>query len=109
MLPSERKLPGYLGAGPRVSRLFQALTSISHETMSTVTALESTPVTAMHSMTQDTPKHEQNAPPVRIPVLLPDMFVSFMARKPRVNPHYEKVREESEAWINRCALRRVGV
>ena len=77
--------------------------------MSTVTAIGRNTVEAVHSLTQDTSEHEQNAPPVRIPVLLPDMFVSFMAREPRVNPHYEKVREESEAWINRCAFRRVGV
>ena len=42
----------------------------------------------------------QDAPRAEIPVILPDMFVSFLAQKPKVNPHYEKVRMESEAWIN---------
>ena len=34
-------------------------------------------------------------------VLLPDMFVSFLAQKPRINPHYDAVKIESEAWIER--------
>ncbi|KAL9608737.1 MAG: hypothetical protein Q9167_006455 [Letrouitia subvulpina] len=46
-------------------------------------------------------KDKEDAFQVRIPVLLPDMFVSFLAQKPRVNPHYERVRKESEDWINR--------
>ena len=36
-----------------------------------------------------------------ISVLLPDMFVSFLARKPRINPHYATVKAESEAWMVR--------
>ena len=37
--------------------------------------------------------------PATIEITLPDMFVSFMAVQPKVNPHYERVRAESEAWI----------
>ena len=36
-----------------------------------------------------------------MPVLLPDMFVSFLAQKPRVNPHYATIKTESEAWMER--------
>lgn len=32
-------------------------------------------------------------------VTIPDMFVSFLAQEPRINPHYERVKGESEAWI----------
>ncbi|KAI4189220.1 MAG: hypothetical protein L6R41_001600 [Letrouitia leprolyta] len=32
-------------------------------------------------------------------VTMPDMFVSFLARKPQINPHYDRVKGESEAWI----------
>lgn len=32
-------------------------------------------------------------------VRMPDMFVSFLARKPQINPHYDRVKGESEAWI----------
>lgn len=35
----------------------------------------------------------------KIKITIPDMFVSFMAQKPVVNPHYEQVKAESEAWI----------
>ncbi|KAL9597622.1 MAG: hypothetical protein Q9219_005005 [cf. Caloplaca sp. 3 TL-2023] len=34
-------------------------------------------------------------------VKMPDMFVSFLAQEPQLNPNYEKVKEESEAWIAR--------
>jgi hypothetical protein len=37
--------------------------------------------------------------PQRIEVIIPDMFVSFMAMTPKVNPHYEQARAESEKWI----------
>ena len=37
--------------------------------------------------------------PATIEITLPDMFVSFMAVQPKINPHYERVRAESEAWI----------
>ena len=32
-------------------------------------------------------------------VMMPDMFVSFLAQEPQINPNYEKVKGESEAWI----------
>lgn len=57
----------------------------------------------MGSPAQDT-ETEQDAVQAKILVLLPDMFVSFLSRKPQINPHYEKVREESEDWINRFLL-----
>ncbi len=34
-----------------------------------------------------------------ITVLLPDMFQSFLKQKALVNPHYEVVKADSEAWI----------
>jgi hypothetical protein len=37
--------------------------------------------------------------PERIEVIIPDMFVSFMAMTAKVNPHYEQARAESEKWI----------
>ena len=33
-------------------------------------------------------------------VILPDFFVSFLSVTPRTNPHYERVRAESERWIS---------
>ena len=42
-------------------------------------------------------EHKQVTTEPRIPVLLPDMFVSFLAQKPRVYSHYERVKRESEA------------
>ena len=41
----------------------------------------------------------QHDHPDRIPVLLPEMFVSFLAREPTVNPNYERVKADSEAWL----------
>lgn len=32
-------------------------------------------------------------------VSIPDMFVSFLSSEPQINPNYEKVKGESEAWI----------
>ena len=32
-------------------------------------------------------------------VTMPDMFVSFLAQEPQINPNYERVKGESEAWI----------
>ncbi|MCJ1426676.1 hypothetical protein MMC29_004579 [Sticta canariensis] len=52
------------------------------------------PVGATHESNQ----HKNNQH--EIPVLLPDMFVSFLSRKPQLNPHYESIRAESEAWIS---------
>ena len=45
-------------------------------------------------------KVKEEAVPARLPVLLPDMFASFLAQKPRVNPHYQRIKMESEKWIN---------
>ena len=36
-----------------------------------------------------------------ITVVLPDMFVSFLAQKPNLNKYYETARMESEAWLTR--------
>lgn len=46
-------------------------------------------------------RNEQKNCQHEIPVMLPDLFVSFLSRKPQLNPHYEKVRAESEAWISK--------
>ena len=32
-------------------------------------------------------------------VVLPEMFPLFLAQSPRVNPHYNDTRRESEAWL----------
>ncbi|KAI1827715.1 isoprenoid synthase domain-containing protein [Xylaria intraflava] len=37
----------------------------------------------------------------RVTVQIPDMFVSFLAEPPRVNPNYSTVKVESEAWISK--------
>ncbi|MCJ1457315.1 hypothetical protein MMC28_007682 [Mycoblastus sanguinarius] len=34
-----------------------------------------------------------------VQVVLPEMFLYFLAQSPRVNPHYEDIRRESEAWL----------
>ncbi|PKY05071.1 pentalenene synthase [Aspergillus campestris IBT 28561] len=40
-----------------------------------------------------------------IPVRLPDMFVLFLSGAPKVNPHYDIMRRECEAWIcNVCSF-----
>lgn len=52
-------------------------------------------------MAHDIPKPQQGSLPDLIPVMLPDMFVSFLAQEPKVNPHYERVKAESEAWLNK--------
>lgn len=46
-------------------------------------------------------RNEQKNCQHEIPVILPDLFVSFLSRKPQLNPHYEKVRAESEAWTSK--------
>lgn len=33
-------------------------------------------------------------------VVMPDLFVSFASQKPRMNPFYECIKFESEAWIS---------
>ncbi|PTB36255.1 hypothetical protein M441DRAFT_151771 [Trichoderma asperellum CBS 433.97] len=37
---------------------------------------------------------------VTITVLLPDMFKAFLKQEPLVNPHYERVKLESEEWLS---------
>ena len=32
-------------------------------------------------------------------VLIPDLFVSFVAQRPKPNPYYEVIKKESEAWM----------
>ena len=32
-------------------------------------------------------------------VTIPDMFVSFLALEPRINPDYEQVKHKSDSWI----------
>jgi hypothetical protein len=32
-------------------------------------------------------------------VLMPDLFVSWAAKPPRINPHYQKVKNEAEQWF----------
>ena len=32
-------------------------------------------------------------------VMMPDMFVSFLAIEPQINPNYETAKKESEAWF----------
>lgn len=37
---------------------------------------------------------------ITITVLLPDMFKAFLKQEPLVNPHYERVKLESEEWLS---------
>lgn len=69
--------------------------------MSTTAMVEQQSPRAIPNSVDLAPMHKEDAFQARIPVLLPDMFVSFLAQKPRVNPHYERLRKESEEWINR--------
>lgn len=34
-----------------------------------------------------------------VQVVLPDMFLYFLAQSPRVNPDYEVMKQESEDWL----------
>lgn len=34
-------------------------------------------------------------------VLMPDLFVSWAAEPPRINPHYQKVKNEAEEWFKK--------
>ena len=34
-------------------------------------------------------------------VVLPEMFLLFLAQSPCVNPHYDDTRWESEAWLSK--------
>lgn len=37
---------------------------------------------------------------ISVTVLLPDMFQTFLKKDALVNPHYEKVKMESEEWLS---------
>ena len=39
--------------------------------------------------------------PEQITVLLPDMFQTFLKQPPRINPHYQSVKLESEEGLAR--------
>ena len=39
-------------------------------------------------------------------VKIPDLFLSFSARSPRINAHYARVKSESESWIRECVVMR---
>ena len=32
-------------------------------------------------------------------VIIPDLFVSFISQRPKLNPYYEVIKKESEAWM----------
>lgn len=44
-----------------------------------------------------------------VQVFLPEMFLLFLAQSPRVNPHYEDIRRESEAWLLKSVSRRLSL
>ena len=53
------------------------------------------PIEATHN------RKEQKNSQHEVEVVLPDLFVSFLSRKPQLNPYYESIREESEAWVSK--------
>ena len=57
-------------------------------------------IITMGSMAQ---KPDQDAV---LQVVLPDMFLWFLAPSPRVNPHYEDMSRESEEWLLKSVSRR---
>lgn len=46
-----------------------------------------------HLQNGSTPRREAEK------VFIPDMFVSFVSQKPKLNVHYEGMKLESEAWL----------
>ena len=32
-------------------------------------------------------------------VIIPDLFVSFISQRPKLNPYYEVIKKESEEWM----------
>ena len=34
-----------------------------------------------------------------VEIVLPEMFLFFLAQNPRVSPHYEVIKKESEDWL----------
>jgi hypothetical protein len=45
-----------------------------------------------------------SVPQDRIVVSIPDFFVHFAAKEPRVNKHYERIRDESVGWLCRSVV-----
>ena len=37
-------------------------------------------------------------------VVIPDLFVSFFAQRPKPNPYYEVIKKESEAWMKQYVI-----
>jgi hypothetical protein len=55
----------------------------------------------MSAMTQ-MQSHQTSNPQVvdsTVDVVLPELFRLFLSEQPRVNPHYDLVKKESEAWF----------
>jgi hypothetical protein len=42
-------------------------------------------------------------------VIIPDLFVSFVAQRPKPNPHYEEVKKQSEEWMKRYVSTKKGL
>ncbi|PCH01467.1 Terpenoid synthase [Penicillium occitanis (nom. inval.)] len=61
----------------------------------------------MSAMTQ-MQSHQTSNPQVvdsTVDVVLPELFRLFLSEQPRVNPHYDLVKKESEAWfVKECQL-----
>lgn len=53
----------------------------------------------MSDQTQDYLTSDPQLDDSTVEVVLPDLFRLFLSISPRVNPHYELVKQESEAWI----------
>ena len=49
---------------------------------------------AQDCLTSDPQLHDST-----VDAVLPDLFRLFLSNPPRVSPHYELVKQESEAWI----------
>ena len=43
--------------------------------------------------------HSVAQSPEMVQIMLPDLFTDLLAETPRINPHYERIRGESEQWI----------
>ena len=57
-----------------------------------------TPISEMTQMQN----HQTSNPQVddnTVDVVVPDRFRLFLSEQPRVNPHYDLVKKESEAWF----------
>lgn len=69
--------------------------------MSVTTVIQSDTIHAFHHAPQILLEATDLADQKKMPVLLPDMFVSFLAQKYTVNPHYATIKAESEAWMEK--------